>query len=1059
MSPPSFFRSVPSVSDPERLAALRRYEILDTPPEESFDRIARLAADLFDTPMALISLVAEDRQWFKCAVGLDEPETELEAAFCVHALGSDTPTVIEDATQDRRVANSRLVTGAPGLRFYAGTPLVTPDGYHIGTLSVLDTEPRDPSDKQLGQLKDLAAMVIDELELRREIAERERAEEELRESRARWRRLVKAHRDPIQISVDGVIRYVNPAGAELFGAEDPEEVIGRSVFEFAPDETTAQSIRARKKKLDRGEPTSPMEHEIERLDGERRIIVAYSVPIEYEGERAAQTVLRDVTVQRRTEKRLEEREREYRRLVESARDIICRCDLEGRLTYVNPIAEEATGYDREELIGRHFTSLVREDYREDLVRFYQRQIEEEISDTHQEFPMVTAEGEEKWISQRVQLAWEEGEIVGMQAVARNVTARRRAEERLRRSRERWQQLVENQHDAIYIAVDGQIRYINPAGLKLLGATSQAEIVGRSVGEFLTFEEATAEAAERIERVQRGETVSPNEYEVERLDGERRIVESYAVSIEYKGEPAVQGVVHDVTEQRRAERAHRESEARLRGLANSVPGMIFQFYARPDGEYGLHFVSEQSRSLFGLDPEPEGYFERFTSHVAPSHREEFLESVDEVVENVKPWNFEMPFVKPSGGTIWVHGIATPEERSDELIFNGVILDITKRRQLEAQLRQAQKMETVGTLAGGIAHDFNNILHAALAYVTMGLEDLPDGHASAEFFGRAEKGLKRAENLVDRLLTFSRQEGETVKKPVDVSAVIQETMALVESSVPSDVQVRTQLEEDCRVLGDPGQLQQVAMNLLTNAAQAMKGGESPNILDVEVRRMDVDADLAHRYLHLEPGGYVRLSVSDTGPGMDRETRERIFEPFFTTKEVGEGTGLGLSVVHGIVQAHNGEITVRSEPGEGSTFNVYIPSASEREVGEQTSGDEGPSGHILFVDDDEQVLALERVRLRGLGYEVTTRPSARAALEALESAPERYDLVLTDYAMPGMNGLSFICKVQERGHEIPTLLMSGFSARVSEEDVLQAGAEAFLRKPVPRNELAEILREALS
>jgi CheY-like chemotaxis protein len=372
-----------------------------------------------------------------------------------------------------------------------------------------------------------------------------------------------------------------------------------------------------------------------------------------------------------------------------------------------------------------------------------------------------------------------------------------------------------------------------------------------------------------------------------------------------------------------------------------------------------------------------------------------------------------------------------------------------------------METVGTLAGGIAHDFNNILHAATVYLRMGLEDLSESDPTYDFLSRAEKGLKRAESLVDKLLTFSRQEGKTVEETVNVAAVIEETLELVETSVPNHVEMRTAMDDACRVMGDPGQLQQVAMNLLTNAAQALKSQDngSASVLDIDVRCTKVDEDLASRYLNLDAGQYVRLSISDTGPGMDQDTKERIFEPFFTTKDVGKGTGLGLSVVHGIVQAHEGEITVFTQPGEGTTFNVYIPHAGETANEDaEADDDDPPTGHVLFVDDDDQVIDLESVRLQSFGYEVTTRQNARSALEALDANPKAYDLILTDYAMPGMNGLAFMRELRDRGYGMPILLMSGFSAQVSEDDVLQAGAECFLRKPVGSSELEDAIDDAL-
>jgi PAS domain S-box-containing protein len=906
--------------------------------------------------------------------------------------------------------------------------------------------------------------------LNQDITERKRAEQQLRRSRQRWQRLVSAHRDPIQIAVDGTIRYINPAGAEMFGATTPDEIIGRSVLDFAPNQEITDAIRRRKQKLDRGEPTPPFEHQIIRLDGERRIIEAYSVPIEYNGEQAAQTVLRDVTEQRTAEKALrdskEELEEERRRLemaLVGGELGLWDANLDTGAAVYDARWARMLGYSMDEVEPTRdfFESLV---HPEDLRKVYEalgRQARGEIDVMAVDIRMKAKDGSWRWIRDKGKIMEWNDDGTPHRAVGthQDVTEEIQRQEALRRSRQKYKSLFDASNEAIFIHdMEGTIRDVNSKARTLFGY-SHDTFVGRNVADLVP--DGISRVDDELHTVRQGGSVhAENRYR--RSDGTLFWGELSATAFEIDGERLVQGMIRDITDRKQAEQARRESEARLRGLANSIPGIIFQFYARPDGEHGFYFLGEQTETLLGLDPGRDDFFKQFADRIDPSYQEEFQASVEEAAATASFWNMELPFCKPSGETIWVQGVATPEQRENELVFNGVLLDITRRKQLQSQLRQAQKMETVGTLAGGIAHDFNNILHAAMVYLRMALEDLPEAHATADFLARAEKGLKRAEGLVDKLLTFSRQEGKTVEENVNVSAVIRETMELVESSVPDRVEMRVEMNEDCTVIGDPGQLQQVAMNLLTNAAQALKSQDETAsfVLDVEVRSTEVDRDLASRYLNLDPGRYVRISISDTGPGMDQETKERIFEPFFTTKEVGKGTGLGLSVVHGIVQAHEGEVTVFTQPGEGTTFNVYLPCASETASTDTRNGAApgGPSGHILFVDDDEQVLDLETVRLRGFGYEVTTRQTARAALDAIETTARTYDLVLTDYAMPGMSGMTLIRELKDRGCEVPIILMSGFSAKVSEEDVLQAGAEMFLRKPVGSNELEDALETAL-
>ena len=399
------------------------------------------------------------------------------------------------------------------------------------------------------------------------------------------------------------------------------------------------------------------------------------------------------------------------------------------------------------------------------------------------------------------------------------------------------------------------------------------------------------------------------------------------------------------ERQQAKQALRESQARLHGLAHSVPGVIFQFYARPDGTRSNHFVSQQAPSVLGLDPDPEGFYERFRACIPEEQQDAFDASVRTAIENEEPWSFETPFVKPSGETIWIQGISTPEQRNHELVFNGVMLDVTERKRLESQLRQAHKMDTVGTLAGGIAHDFNNILHTATAYLDLAREDVDPEGMTHEFLTRTQNGLEQAEALADKLLTLSQPDSTTVRECVALGALVERTLDLAASSIPDAVTVRLDLDDGCYVQGDPDQLRQVVLNLITNAGRAMAEDDAPppdtgHVLDVSLAPIDIASHTADRHAHLDPGAHVHLRVCDTGLGMDDETAERIFDPFFSTEGAlsttssdgagmavsARGTGLGLSVTYSAVEAHGGDITVTSTPGVGTCFDVYLPAAPD-------------------------------------------------------------------------------------------------------------------------------------
>jgi two-component system cell cycle sensor histidine kinase/response regulator CckA len=383
---------------------------------------------------------------------------------------------------------------------------------------------------------------------------------------------------------------------------------------------------------------------------------------------------------------------------------------------------------------------------------------------------------------------------------------------------------------------------------------------------------------------------------------------------------------------------------------------------------------------------------------------------------------------------------------------------EKKSLEGRLRQAQKMEAIGTLAGGIAHDFNNILSAIIGYTELAQFDVAQASAVRSSLDEVLKASRRATDLVKQILTFSRQ-GEHEKKPLEMGALVKETLKFLRASVPVTIQIRQNIKgETGTVLADATQIHQVLMNLCTNAAQAM--GEKGGVLEVSLGNLNLDADGADQYPNLEPGQYVRLTVSDTGHGMDREVMERIFEPFFTTKKQDMGTGMGLSVVHGIVKSHGGVIAVHSEPGRGTTFHVLFPTIERAAAPEhlQIGPVPGGKGRILFVDDEEQLVRIGQQALERLGYDVTTRTSSVEALEAFCAKPDRFDLVITDQTMPNMTGVELGKEFMRIRSDIPVILCTGFSEAISKKRVREIGIRELLMKPVVIRDLAETVQRVL-
>ena len=400
----------------------------------------------------------------------------------------------------------------------------------------------------------------------------------------------------------------------------------------------------------------------------------------------------------------------------------------------------------------------------------------------------------------------------------------------------------------------------------------------------------------------------------------------------------------------------------------------------------------------------------------------------------------------------------EERTEELrqAYNRLTEETREKEQLEQELRQAQKIEALGTMSGGIAHDFNNILAAIIGFTELLEGHTSEGSRDAHHLHRIMEAGIRGRELVRQMLTFSRK-AEQEKKPLALSSIVKETVKLLRATTPSTIGIRVNASKEALVLGDPTQIHQVLMNLCTNAVYAMqeKGGN----LDIELSDYTVSPSNGDPQ-GIAPGLYVKLIVRDTGTGIPADIMDKIFDPFFTTKGVGEGTGLGLSVVHGIVKQHDGSITVISELGKGSTFTVYFPRITGDLKADALHGDETPTGseRILFVDDEEALVEMGEDILAELGYEVTSRMSSRDALGLLEEDPSRFDLVITDQTMPEMTGVDLAKEILALRADMPIIMCTGFSHTVDADKAKTAGIKAFAMKPLTKKEIARTIREVL-
>jgi PAS domain S-box-containing protein len=512
--------------------------------------------------------------------------------------------------------------------------------------------------------------------------------------------------------------------------------------------------------------------------------------------------------------------------------------------------------------------------------------------------------------------------------------------------------------------------------------------------------------------------------------------------------------HELRERQQVEEALHSSEARYRDLFENANDLVYIH----DLVGNVLFVNRAAERLIGYTGD-DALRLNLTELVIPEERQRFQETLHRQQTGTVSETYDLDIITKTDRRVSLNVSARLiTQHGRPVAIQCIARDITERKRLEAHLYEAKRMEALGTLAGGIAHDFNNILTAILGYTELALAHVPPEHAQRRFLQAVLTAGQRAKELVQQILTFSRQQPQK-RSSLLLQPLLTEALSLLRASLPATVTIRPQIAAEAGpVLADPSQILQVIMNLCTNAMHAMR--ETGGTLEIRIEAITVDAVHAARHPRLHPGPYVCLIVRDTGHGMSPEVLARIFEPFFTTKSPGEGSGLGLAMVHGIVANHDGVIMVESTPGQGTTFIVYLP-RSEQPVSPASAPTEpipGGQERILFVEDEAPLAELGRTMLTRLGYDVVACKSSREALELFGTAPQHFDLVITDYTMPELTGEALACELRRLRPDLPIILCTGFTPTLTPERATALGINAFLMKPLGLRDLALAIRRVL-
>ena len=774
---------------------------------------------------------------------------------------------------------------------------------------------------------------------------------------------------------------------------------------------------------------------------------------------------RIIKERQRGEEALHESEEKYRMLVQHAPAGIYEVDLiNNRMTSVNDVVCEYTGYSRDELLSMSLLELLAQESRERLILRTQKLAAGEHVPETNEYQVVTKDGRKIWMLVNTKLFYEDDRPVRATVVAHDISDRKEAEEALKHSEERFRILFEKAAVGVALVdLDNQLVSVNKAYCDFLGY-GEEELKKRTIKE-ITHPDDFAENLALIKRLRLGEIQSfelAKRFVCRNGDIKYGLLTASLIRDRRDTPKYYLGQVLDITERKKAEEALQQSEERYRtAIDHSIDGVAMV------AEEKYTFVNNRFAEIYGYDAPEEMIGLPVSTLVHPGD----IERVKNYARlrqtgGPAPERYEHRGIHKDGSVIHIEVSATTTMYQGQRVSLCYLRDVSgqkkialERAKLEEQLRQAQKMEAIGTLAGGIAHDFNNILAAILGHAELALLDVPEGSPlKGDLSAIRESGI-RARELVQQILAFSRKTEEKYR-PIRMGSLVKETLKMLRASLPTTIEIRRHLmTETGTVNADPTQLHQILMNLCTNAAQAMseKGGR----LDVSLEEVSLEGELAERFTDLSQGDYLLLRVSDTGHGIPPEIQDRIFDPYFTTKEKGKGTGLGLAVVHGIITSLGGAIRVQSEYGKGTVVEIMLKKVDT--VPPEELKPEGKtflfgSECILFVDDEEEIIQVGRQMLQRLGYLVVAEQSSRKALDLFKADPDRFDLVITDMTMPNMTGDRLAQEIMAVRPNIPIVLCTGYTDSLSEDEAEEMGIRAFLYKPLAIKDLSVMIRDIL-
>ncbi len=905
----------------------------------------------------------------------------------------------------------------------------------------------------------------------RDITERKRAEDALKRSEEKYRNIFETIMEGIyQTTPEGRFVIINPSFAAICGYASPEEMMEKVTD--IPNQLYANPedrLRFQKRIAAEGR-VQGFEVQFKHPTKGLVWVSIYSKAIRDEqgNIRYYDGTIEDITERKRAEDAFRDAHRRLDEIIEFLPDATFVIDADRKVIAWNKAIEKMTGVPKTEMIGMGNYEYALPFYGErrpiliDLAFLPDAEFEkgkydiaERTADTiyGEVYVPKTYGGKGAYLyAAASRLLDAAGNIIGAIESIRDITERKKTEEALRESEEKYRAIVENMQEGYHeVDIKGNFIFFNESMRKIIGYERE-ELLGMNNRQYAD-EENTRKIYQVYNRVYRtGEPVKNFEWQIIRKDGDRRDIDvSISLIRDTEGHSTgFRGIVRDITDRKQAEEKLRESEEQYRLLVKNANDAIF---IAQDGV--IKFPNTKTIEILEYTAEELARIP-FTQHIHPEDRDIVVARHRKRLQGESlPPVYSFRVLNRSGKELWFEINAVQINWGGRPATLNFMRDVTEQKRLEAQLIQAQKMEAVGTLAGGLAHDFNNLLTGILGNASLAKTGMDPSDQNYGRLQNIETIVESAAGLTRQLLAFSRG-GRVEVRASNINEVIEKT-ATIFSRTRKEVALHQNLDKDLWPAEmDRGQMEQVFMNLFVNAWQAMPGGG--NLYLDTINTVLTETDLKHPYM--KPGRYVKVSVTDTGTGMDAKTRARIFEPFFTTKEMGRGTGLGLAMVYGIVKGHNGYINVYSEPGRGTTFSIYLP-ASEKEVPQEASLSRDVfrgTETILIVDDEQMNLDVSKEILELFGYTVHTASSGTEALALYDGKKEEIGLILLDMIMPGMSGGETYDRMKELNPDIRVILCSGYSIDGDARKIMDRGCNGFIQKPFNLSDLSRKIREVL-